>query len=134
MILEPSPLPGLFQPCEGSLGGLSTQKAVLTLRRSKSSANLRKLLGGSGEELGQGSWMFKVTLPLALHLGKCPSPRFLQELLHLSPTGDRLPQCDPSWTDTITGIGRARKERSSHTFSWLTSCAPRLLGAAEMGI
>lgn len=50
--------PGVFPPprtLSSLQSHLSTQKAVLTLNCSKSSANLKKLLGGSGEELGQGS-------------------------------------------------------------------------------
>lgn len=39
--------------CRGSLCGLNTEGSTHPYS-SKSSANLRKLLGGSGEELGQG--------------------------------------------------------------------------------
>lgn len=54
--------------------------------------------------------MFKVTLPLALPLGKCPSPRFLQELLHLSQVIVGFHSVT-AHGQTITGIGRAGKVR-----------------------
>ena len=86
MTLQLSPLPGHSLPCKGSLGGLSTQKAVLTLNRSKSSANLRKLLGDGGGELGRGlRGCLKLPCPW-VPLGEPSlsfSPKAQEELLHL---------------------------------------------------